>query len=91
MTEPASPKTALLQVRMPPDLKARLEKHVERINDLAFEQGFPPSATVSDLVRMWIEEKLDAPAPQKTAHKGVDQAVKPADNVLTAFEKLRGQ
>ena len=89
MGEPQSTKTTLLQVRMTPELKAKLERYVERLNDAAFDAGQAPSATISDLVRTWIEEKIEAPA-QKSLAKGVDQEQKPASNVLLALEKLRG-
>ena len=89
MGEPQSTKTTLLQVRMTPEEKAALEKYVERLNDAAFDAGQAPSATISDLVRTWIKEKIEAPA-QKSLAKGVDQEQKPASNVLLALEKLRG-
>ena len=87
-TKPDS-RTIQIGVRLTPEEDERLTRAVATLNERAFEAGLPPTCTVSNVVRMWIQERLDfleGTPPEEQATR----QMRPATSVNKALEKLRG-
>lgn len=75
-----------VNIRLSEEELTALEEIVQRENDRLYESGFPPTLTVSGLVRHLVQQRIGAPPEEKEATSNL----RPATGVTAALEKLRG-
>jgi len=86
-------KTNVTALRLSVEHRAKLDAVVNALNDRAYEQGLAPVYTVANVLQTRIVEWLESEEVARLLAprvKTLDREIKPASNVLAAFERLRG-